>query len=118
MTAIVTPPLTATEVQKAQSAVKPCHLFGGHRLCLLIKSNTNKYRRCYYQVKFDASPHEKIQGQEELPVCLVNSYGDDVYGFHFPLIQLTEYGSEMQLNLGHNVEVTENVLITLDYINK
>lgn len=46
--AIVTHPLTATEVQKAKSAVKPYYLFDGRGLCLLIKPNGNKYWRCRY----------------------------------------------------------------------
>ncbi|MDO3816597.1 integrase domain-containing protein [Salmonella enterica] len=46
--AIVTSPLSATEVHKAKPAVKAYYLFDGRGLCLQIKPNGNKYWRCRY----------------------------------------------------------------------
>lgn len=46
--AIVTRPLSVSEIQKAKPAVKPYMLFDGRGLCLQIKPNGKKYWRCRY----------------------------------------------------------------------
>jgi integrase len=46
--AIVTLPLSATEIQKAKPTSKPYYLFDGRGLCLQVKPNGNKYWRCRY----------------------------------------------------------------------
>lgn len=46
--AIVTRPLSVSEIQKAKPAVKSYMLFDGRGLCLLVKPNGKKYWRCRY----------------------------------------------------------------------
>ncbi|MDR1844965.1 MAG: tyrosine-type recombinase/integrase [Citrobacter amalonaticus] len=46
--AIVTSPLSATEVHKAKPTVRPYYLFDGRGLCLYVKPNGNKFWRCRY----------------------------------------------------------------------
>ncbi|MFP1727247.1 integrase arm-type DNA-binding domain-containing protein [Lonsdalea quercina] len=46
--AIITRPLSSSEVQKAKPAAKPYYLFDGRGLCLQIKPNGNKYWHCRY----------------------------------------------------------------------
>lgn len=47
--AIVTNPLTATQIQKAKPRDSAYYLFDGRGLCLQIKTNGNKYWHCRYK---------------------------------------------------------------------
>lgn len=61
--AIITSPLSATEVHKAKPAAKPYYLFDGRGLCLQIKPNGNKFWRCRYTRPVTKKPTEISLGQ-------------------------------------------------------